>query len=326
MYPCPEMPSFGTFVEKQVDSLRKEGLEVDVFFFNGRASRWNYLWSFPRLWARLLTHRYDLLHAHYVFSGIVARAQLLRPVVLTQHGPEVFGPTYQAPLCRWVNPLMDRVITVSEEQRVRGRLNKGTVIPCGIDFDLFKPMPLEETRRELGLPMDRKLILWAGEYFRPEKRFEVVQKSIELLRKEEPDVELVLVSGKPLNEVPKYMNACDVLLLVSDGEGSPMVVKEAMACNLPVVSVPVGDVADVIGDTEGCFICSQDPRDVAEKLRLALSRGQRTDGREKIGHLEIGNIARRIIEVYEDLIEQKSGKGKARSKGKQVDDDRRVHV
>ena len=72
MYPIPEMPSFGTFVEKQVQALRKEGVEVDVFFFNERKSKLNYLWAFPRLWARLLTKHYDVLHAHYVLSGLLA--------------------------------------------------------------------------------------------------------------------------------------------------------------------------------------------------------------------------------------------------------------
>ena len=87
-----------------------------------------------------------------------------------------------------------------------------------------------------------------------------------LLKENVPDAELVLVSKKPLDVVPKYMNACDVLVLVSDGEGSPMVIKEAMACNLPIVSVPVGDVPEVIGGTDGCFLCSQEPGDVAKKL------------------------------------------------------------
>jgi glycosyltransferase involved in cell wall biosynthesis len=108
------------------------------------------------------------------------------------------------------------------------------------------------------------------------------------------------------------MNACDVLLLVSDKEGSPMVVKEAMACNLPVVSVPAGDVAEIIADTEGCYLCLQDPKDAAEKLESVLRWGKRTNGRNKIGHMEIGAISRRIVSVYEDVLREKRGRGLAR--------------
>jgi teichuronic acid biosynthesis glycosyltransferase TuaC len=301
MYPIPEMPSFGTFVHKQVESLRKEGMDIDVFFVNGRKNVFNYLWAFPRFWVRILTKRYDLIHAHYVLSGLIARAQFLHPVVLTHHGPEVFRG-WQGAVSRMLTPLVDQAIVVSEEMKNKGRLNKSHVIPCGIDFELFTPVPKQQAREALNLPRDKKLVLWAGEYFRPEKRFDIVQASVEQLRRVIPDVQLVLVSGKPLSEVPMYMNACDVLLLVSDAEGSPMVIKEAMACNLPIVSVPVGDVPEVIRGTIGCYLCSQDPQDVAEKLELALRYGGRTDGREKIKHLENGNISRKIISVYEGLV------------------------
>jgi len=306
MYPTKEMPSFGTFVKTQVESLRYEGVEVDVFFINGRKNALNYLWAFPRFWARILSHRYDLIHSHYLHTNIIARAQFFYPLVFTNHYE--LGTKMQRIASRYFSPLADRVIAVSQDTKEVGHLTNAVVIPCGISFDLFKVMPQEEARKKLGLPMDKKLILWAGEYFRPEKRFDIVQKTIALLKEKRPNVELVLVSGKPLMEVPIYMNACDALFLVSDCEGSPMVIKEAMACNLPIVSVPAGDVAKVIEGTEGCYLCSQDPQDVAEKLELVLQWGKRTNGREKIGHMEIGAISRRIISVYEELLKEKKGR------------------
>ena len=121
------------------------------------------------------------------------------------------------------------------------------------------------------------------------------------------NVELILVSEKPPDIVPKYMSACDVLILASDGEGSPMVIKEAMACNLPIVSVRVGDVPEVIGNTKGCFLCSQEPQDIAEKLERALDWGKRTNGREKINHLEISTSSRKVIDVYKKVLKEKKG-------------------
>lgn len=311
MYPTPDMPFHGTFVHEQVESLRREGVDVDVFFVHGKKNVLNYLWAIPRFWARLLTHRYDIIHSHYLHVNIVARAQCLYPLVITHHSGDSYSK-WQRRLSYLVSPLADRIIAVSEDTKKVGNLKGAIVIPCGIDFDLFKPAPQLDARRTLGLPMDKKLVLWAGQHFRPEKRYDIVQKAMELLKEKVPDAELVLVSGKPLASVPAYLNACDVLFLVSDKEGSPMVIKEAMACNLPIVSVPAGDVAEMIGDTEGCYICSQDPEDVAEKLETALRWGKRTNGREKIGYMEIGAISRRIIAVYEELLGDKKNRGLAK--------------
>jgi teichuronic acid biosynthesis glycosyltransferase TuaC len=311
MYPIPEMPSFGTFIYEQVESLREEGIDVDVFFVNGRKNAFNYLWAIPRLWARLLTHRYDLIHSHYLHVNIVARAQFLYPVIITHHSGDSYS-AWQRRLSYLIDPFVDRIISVSEDTKKVGRLRDAIVIPCGIDFTLFKPAPQQDARKKLGLPTDKKLVLWSGEYFRPEKRYDIVQKAMELLKKRVPEAELVLVSGKPLKSVPDYINACDVMFLVSDKEGSPMVIKEAMACNLPIVSVPAGDVAEMIGGTEGCYLCSQDPEDVAQKLELALRWGKRTNGRENIGDMEIGAISRRIIACYEELLRDKRRRGLSR--------------
>jgi glycosyltransferase involved in cell wall biosynthesis len=103
-------------------------------------------------------------------------------------------------------------------------------------------LPREVARRQLGLPAEKPLILFAGDHWRPEKRFDLVEAAVRLVQRELPDAELVLVTKQPHDVVPIYMSACDVLVLTSDLEGSPMVVKEAMACNLPIVSVRVGDV------------------------------------------------------------------------------------
>src|SRR5205814_614154 len=162
----------------------------------------------------------------------------------------------------------------------------------------FHPMPRAEARARLGLPPDKPLVLWAGEYWRPEKRFEMVEQAMALVKAELPDAELVLLTKKPHEVVPAYMSACDALVLTSAAEGSPMVVKEAMACNLPVVSVRVGDVPEVIGTTPGCALVERDPVDVAAKLIAVLRRRQRTDGRRRIDHLRHDRIAARLLELY----------------------------
>ncbi len=304
MYPRPEAPSHGVFVGDQVESLRRLGVEVDVLFMNGRGNKLNYLWAYPRLWNALRKKRYDVVHAHYIFSGLVARAQWQAPVILTHHGPEVFM-TWERHVCKLATGWFHKVIMVSQEMVDRLGYKDATVIPCGVNMERFSPVPQDEARRRTGLPLDKKLVLWAGEYFRPEKRYEIVQEAMRILTAEDSNVELVLLSGRPHADVPVYMNAADVLLLTSDAEGSPMVVKEAMACNTAVVSTDVGDAAEIISGTEGCYVTSQDPHDVVEKLKLALAFGKRTNGREAVKAMELDEISRRIMAVYEEAINLK---------------------
>jgi glycosyltransferase involved in cell wall biosynthesis len=308
MYPTPQQPMFGTFVHDQVSALRAAGAEVDVLFVNGKKSTWEYLWGFFRLWGALARRRYDLIHAHYVLSGVIARAQWGRRVVLTHHGPEVLGhPRWQSWLCRLVTPLFDEVIYVSEEIRQVLNDDDGWVIPCGVDLDSFMLMDRGEARAQAGLPPGKRLVLWAGEHTRPEKRFDLVVQAMERVKGQLPDAELVLLSNKPHHVVPIYMNACDALVLTSAAEGSPMVVKEAMACNLPVISVRVGDVPEVIGGTPGCALATRDPEDIAAKLVAALREPRRTDGRRRIDHLRHERIARRLLEVYERATRPRRG-------------------
>ena len=308
MYPSEALPSFGTFVHDQVMALREAGVEVDVLSFNGRESKWKYLTAFPRYWRALRQGRYDLVHAHYILAGVVARAQWGHKVVLTHHGPEVLGqPAWQGPLCQIMTPLFDEVIHVTEEVRQRLRDEDGWVIPCGVDVDAFEPMERDEARQRIGLPPRKPLVLFAGDYWRPEKRYDLVEAAMEIVQRELPEAELVLLTKKPHDVVPSYMSACDVLILTSALEGSPMVVKEAMACNLPIVSVAVGDVPEVIGETPGCAVVVRDPAAIATRLVKVLREPRRTDGRTRIDHLRHDRIARRILEVYNHALASREG-------------------
>jgi teichuronic acid biosynthesis glycosyltransferase TuaC len=304
LYPTLEEPSFGTFIKNQADGLRALGIDVHLFFIYGRRSRWNYVWSIFRFWKQLMGQRYDLIHCHYIFSGLIGRLQWKYPVVLTHHGVEVIYDGWVAKLIRFTHPWFNKVIVVNQTQKNILEDPHIALIPCGIDFDEMRLMSQQEARRHLGLPLDQKLVLWAGEYWQPVKRYHLVEKAMVLVQKEHPDVRLVRVSGQPHSMIPYYMNACDVLVLTSSYEGSPMVIKEAMACNLPVVSTDVGDVAQVIEGVKGCYLCEPTPQDVADKLMTVLSWGKRTNGRQRIGHLDSRNVARQVADLYKELCQQ----------------------
>jgi teichuronic acid biosynthesis glycosyltransferase TuaC len=244
-------------------------------------------------------HDYDLVHAHYVFSGIVARLQRRYPLLVSFHGAaEMVG--WVGLLCKALAPLADAVTVTSEQhKRELGRWD-ARVVPCGVDLDLFVPMPCAEARQQLGLPAEGKLVLFVG-IMRPEKRLDVIEGAVDTLRRQDPSVELIVATGQPHDRIPLYMNACDALALASDYEGSPVVIKEAMACNLPIVSVDVGDVAQVIAGIGGCYICRRNPVDMADKLKQALDRGQRTTGRRVIQGLGLDATLDSILCIYEEL-------------------------
>jgi glycosyltransferase involved in cell wall biosynthesis len=277
------------------------GIDVDLLFVNsheGRLRHKAYGLGFIQFWRALGRHRYDVIHAHYVFSGIIARAQWQTPLVLTHHGIEVHGG-WQGPLCRWTSRFVDETIVVARWMKADIPAPGVHVIPCGVDLRIFKPMDRAEARRILNLEQGRRYVLFAGGWWRPEKRFALLQQAVDLLRSRHPDVELLKVSHEPHERLPLYMNAADALALVSVREGSPQVVKEAMACGLPVIATNAGDAWDVIADTPGCYPVEPEPSRIAAALEQAMTPPRRTDGPARMQRFSLENIARSVVSVYE---------------------------
>ncbi len=309
MYPTQERPACGTFVKEQVESLRESGVEIDVFAFDGSGSVRNYLKAGFTLRHILSTKSYDLVHAHYGLTGAAALMQASCPVVITFHGSDLLGgvgANYQYSLIGKITTIISRIAAFRAAQRIvvadllKNKIwpLSGITIPMGVDLSLFKPMPLSEARERLGYSHNKRLVLFAAHPNNQTKRFDIAQEAVSLLQKDKFDVELLPLYNVPHDQVPLYMNACDVLVLTSMHEASPCVIKEAMACNLPVVSVDVGDVAERIEGVDGCYICERVPSDVADKLRRALKIGRCSDGRRKIAELSLQNIATRVMAVY----------------------------
>jgi teichuronic acid biosynthesis glycosyltransferase TuaC len=302
MWPTPGRPQFGVFVEREVVYLRQYGIDVDVLFIDGRTSRMAYTRGVTQLRAKLRTSQYHLVHAHYVLTGIVCRAQRGLPIVLTHHGIEVMEG-WQSPLCWTISRAVDAVIVRTAAMRTRLGLPGAAVIPAGIDMDFFHPIPQRDARQALGLLPGAKIVLFVGEP-RPEKRLELAQAAVARI----PSAHLHHVHGQPPERVRLFMNAADVLVLTSTNEGSPNVVKEALACNLPVVAVGVGDVPELIADVDGCHIVEQEPDDIARGIARSLAHGDgaRVRGREAVEALSWSAVTRRLIDVYEGVLARRA--------------------
>jgi len=298
LYPHSGAPDFGTFVRDEVEALRGLGVGVDVLFVNGKAGKANYLRAYRPFWRQLRARPYQVVHAHYALSGLIAAAQRRLPLVMTFHGSEVkIGVT--APLSRWLARRAAAVIVTSRWVQKALAWPQATIIPPGINLQRFRPLAQMAAREALGLsvsPHD-KYVLFAGQ-MRPDKRVPVIRQAVKLLQREGMRVNLLVASGQPHEKVPIYMNAADALVLISDYEGSPMVIKEAMACNLPIVSGDLGDVKTVIGETAGCYLCDRSAEDTAAKLKLALAFGGRTNGRSRMQRYAVAVSAGRVREVY----------------------------
>lgn len=315
MYPTKERPAYGTFVKEQVESLRSAGIEVDVLCINGNDGIKGYLVAVQEMRTLMKEKRYDLVHAHYGLSGATARMQVRSPFVVTFHGSDLYGgvgPQYQYTfegmvkviVSKFVGLVATKCIVVADLLKPKLWSQSAVTIPMGVDLSIFRPINPRDAREKLGLTQDKQRVIFVANPSNHLKRFDIAEAAVGLLREIKPNIELLPVYNIPHEKVPLYMNACDVLVLTSMHEASPCVIKEALACNLPIVSVDVGDVARRIDGVSGCYLCERTPEDVSTKLHQALDGGRSTNGRDKIQHLSLQNIAQEVIAVYQDLIGQ----------------------
>jgi teichuronic acid biosynthesis glycosyltransferase TuaC len=310
LWPTEADPGYGSFVKAQMDSLRPLGVDYEVLFINGRESWRNYLRAIGEMCRRLRTSRFDLIHAHFGLSGLVARCQLRVPVVVSFMGDDVLGRpkrsgriTLYGRFLQLSSFLLARavagVIVKSREMKTRLRLDSAEVIPNGVDLELFRPMDRDEARRALGLDPKKKFVLFPYDPAEERKRFDLIAAAVEQARQFVPELEILHVRGAARESMPLYLNAADVLVLTSVFEGSPNAVKEAMAVNLPVVSVDAGDVAELHGPTEGCYIVPRNVEAITAKIIAVCARGGHTRGREWIARLSMEAVARQVAAVYE---------------------------
>ena len=316
LWPTADDPGYGSFVQGQMESLRPLGVDYDVLFVNGRRWAWNYLRGIFDLRRRVAASRYDLIHAHFGLSGWVARFQRRVPVVVSFMGDDVlgrFGPSGRVtPVGRLFQlssfilaRRVSAVIVKTERMKAKLGLESAHVIPNGVDLKLFKPTDRAEARRILALDPEAKFALFPFDPAMANKRFGLVEEAVRLARPEIPSLEILQVTGVPLSRMPLYVNAADMLVLASYSEGSPNAVKEAMAVNLPVVSVDVGDVRELIGQTEGCYLVPSRGEENAARFVEVCRRGARTAGRERMARYAEENIAREIVAVYEAVLGKK---------------------
>lgn len=308
-WPTLEHPEWVPFIVQQVKYLQKTGVEVEVFSFRGNKNPINYIKAWLKFRSLYDIEQFNLIHAQWGQSGLIALPTRV-PLVVTFHGSDLQGIvgsngryTLKGKilqlLSKYVAKRAKEIVVVGENlvKYLPSRLPVH-VIPEGVDLSLFSPIPQQEARRQLGLPLNKCFVLFASDPHKPVKRYHLAQEAIKLV-KNQLNIELVTIFNVAHNLVPIYMNACDVLVLTSKHEGSPTVVKEALACNLPIVSVDVGDVRERIENVQGCILCGDDsPETIASGLAQVLRVKHRINAHNAITDLDEQKVVQRLIEVY----------------------------
>lgn len=311
MWPRPGRPYAGIMVVRQVESLPSAGVDPDVLSIDGSLP--SYARAARQVVAlNLARPRYDVVHAHTGHSGLLSCLQLRYPVVFSYVGYDLDTPAEdregpRTKLERLVFRYLSCLVagTIAKSQRGRRRvprcgLARNVVIPNGVDRNLFAPMPRDEARRKLGWTTDAPTVLFAADPSRFTKRFALARAAFEEARMSLPELELAVCDAVDPADVPLWMNAADVLLLSSVAEGSPNVVKEALACNLPVVSVDVGDVRALLAGVRHCHVKDAEPHALGRALVDVIGAlPERSDGRERSVYLDGAAIAARLREVYD---------------------------
>ncbi len=320
LWPTEQNPAYGAMVQAQMESLRTHGVEYEVLFVDGRRSLWNYVRAVSEVRRCVRRQRYDLVHAHFGLSGWVARCQCRVPLVVSFMGDDVLGRRDRRGRVTLVGRLFQAssfvlsrlaaaVIVKSVAMQAKLALDQAEVIPNGVDLDLFRPLPQSEARSHLHLDPRKKLVLFPYDPQIANKRYDLIEEAVARARQAVPNIEVLQVNRVPHREMPLYLNAADLLVLASHSEGSPNIVKEAMAVGLPVVSVDVGDVREAVGMTEGCFIVPRDAAAMAEKMVEVCRRGTRTLGRERVSQrFSSAQAAARICQVYARVLARRNSK------------------
>lgn len=294
---------FAPYIVEQVDTLNRLGVEMDYFGVHGKGIR-GYLSNLNALKAKINQFKPDLVHAHYGLSGLLANLQRKVPVITTYHGSDIHSKGLILFFSRLSIMLSNYNIFVSagllKQSGYRGY--KKCLLPCGVDCTTFKPMERKSARELLSWDSDKKYVLFAGAFDNYIKNSPLAKAAIAKIQ----EAQLIEMRGFSREQVNLVMNAADCLLLTSYREGSPQVIKEALTCGTPIVSVNAGDAKDMLTGIDGCYVSSYDIDDIVSCLRKALSFQGKTNGWERISQRQLDNeqIVKKLYSIYQQVINE----------------------
>lgn len=292
------------FISEQMNAISQYGVEHEYYLIKGKGIL-GYLRELPQLRKAIREYKPDIIHAHYGLCGLLANLATRRvPVITTYHGSDVNdSKVYRFSrlsylLSKWNIFVSEKLVAKMQPK------GKYTVIPCGVDMELFREADKQECRKALKLGAKKKYVLFTKKFDVLVKNYPLAKAAVDLLK----DVELLEFIGYTREQTVQLMNAVDAVIMTSISEGSPQVIKEAMACGCPIVSVDVGDVKERIAGVDGCYMAkARDAEELATLLKQALEYKEKTKGREALLKQNLSNrlIAEQIMHIYQQLLKEK---------------------
>lgn len=302
------------FAHRQVNNLKARSIDVGVFMLKSRTSLKSLFSDMIAFRQKLATFNPHIVHAHFgtvtsFFCALVSN----KPLVITFRGSDLNPVSGQNAFLNGIKQVLSQlstlrakhIICVSQglKKRLWWRNDEVSIIPSGIDSSIFKPLPIKYARERLGLSLTDRMILFNVGKSPLVKRLDLAEKVVKFVNSRFPNTCFVKLYGNIDSDyMPFYYNAADCLLMTSDHEGSPNVVKEAVSCNCPVVSVDVGDVKDRLTDVWPSKIVKRDPVEIGQAIIGIFNLNKRSNGHNKIQEISLDRLSTEIVSIYRSLL------------------------
>lgn len=289
--------------QNQAESLIGENLNVLFFDIIGKGIN-GYLSNIFKLRDVIKKQNPDIIHAHYSFSAYIAvLAFSKKPVVCSLMGSDVNATNlFQKTILRiCIKYFWKATIVKSSKMKDVLKIKNVYVIPNGVDFSRFPIIDGAEAKHRLKWDISKQQILFPANPKRIEKNYELAEKIFLKIKEEYPEIELKTLVNVPHKETHLYYCAASMVLFTSLAEGSSNVIKEALVCNCPIVSAPVGDVEENLKNVTNSFIAFTF-NDYIKYVREVLESKLRSNGRDCITHLDSTVIAKKVICIYNKVL------------------------
>lgn len=299
---------YAPFITEQAMALQAHGVAVEWYGVVGHGIM-GYLRNIRPLVRAIRAHRPNIIHAHYGLSGLVACIAgkwTHTPAVVTYHGSDINVSSVlrfsliAMRLAAWNIFVSQRNVAIA--RRYTAHNTNWSLLPCGINLpaDSASYPDMQHVLRS-----NYKHVLFAGAFANVVKDAPLAQAAVDYYNAHTQSqlIQLIELRGYTREQVYGLMYACDAFLMTSKTEGSPQVIKESMACGLPIVSVNVGDVAERLEGVEDCYVASsREPQELANLLSKAVISCH-TQGRQRILDLGLTNdqVAAKLMEIYNTL-------------------------